>query len=434
MRLTVIGTGYVGIISAVGWAGLGHSVTCVDVDKAKVEKIMRGVPPIYEKGLEARLKKALAAGNLSASTDYGPVAGSDVVLISVGTPSKPDGSMDTAYVRSAADAVAGALKRSGKFTVVAVRSTVVPGTTETVVGKAMDDAGLKAGSYGLAMIPEFLKEGTAIEDFDGPDRVVAGVSDSRARDVLAELYAPFSCEKLFTDIRTAEMIKYASNAMLATKVTFANEVAGFCERMGIDVDEVMRGVGMDGRIGPQFLSAGPGFGGSCFPKDVKALAHEAARLGAEPRLLKAVLDVNELQKTKLVTLLESAMPLKGKTVAVLGLAFKAGTDDIRESPALAIIRRLLDAGCRVQAYDPQAMGNMKAVFPEITYAAGWEECLKGCDGALVVTSWKEFRKSAADYKRALGSAPLADAWRMLPAAEAGKAGLAYYCIGRGRKG
>jgi UDPglucose 6-dehydrogenase len=432
MKMAVIGTGYVGIISAVGWAGLGHDITCIDVDKEKIGKVKLGIPPIFEKDLEGRLKGVIGMGRLKADVSFSAVKESDLVLISVGTPSGQDGGIDTAYVRSAAEAIARELKASKRFVVVAVRSTVVPGTTEGIVGETLVKSGKRIGvDFGLAMIPEFLKEGTALEDFDNPDRVVAGCSDEKTKAVLEGLYGPFKCPKLFVDIKTAEMIKYASNSFLATKISFANEIASMCERFGIDVDDVMKGTGMDARIGPHFLVAGAGFGGSCFPKDVKALVHKAKESGLSPKLLESVLDVNHKQQEKMVSMLESIMSLRGKKVAVLGLAFKAGTDDVRESASLTIIRKLLDSKAMVQAYDPQGMENAKRVFPDISYSKDWAGCLSGCDAALLVTAWPEFIKSAVEYKKALGDAPLIDARRILKKGEAKKAGLRYIAIGRG---
>ncbi len=433
MKITVIGTGYVGIISAVGFAGLGHEVTCVDVDATKIEKVKQGIPPIYEAGLEERLGAVLEAKKLEARTDYASIASCDLALISVGTPSNPDGSMDMRYVEACARSIGENL--GDGFCSVVVRSTVVPGTTQELVGKTIEKASSKkAGTgFGLAMVPEFLKEGTALEDFDAPDRIVMGCSDERTRQRLEELHRPFTCPKVFTDIRTAEMTKYVSNSFLATKVSFANEMAGICERLGIDVDEVMRGVGLDSRIGPKFLVAGPGFGGSCFPKDVKALISRAREAGERPRLLESVMEVNRTQQTRLTDMLKGRMPMRGKTVALLGLAFKENTDDVRESPAIAIIQQLLSEGAVVRAYDPQGMANMRHLFADIRYAQNWEECLRGADAALLVTAWKEFRRSAREYKRILGKAPLLDARRILKAADARKAGLDYHCIGRGEE-
>jgi len=434
MKISVIGTGYVGIISAVGWAGLGNDVVCIDVDKAKIDKINKGIPPIYEVGLEKRLSESIKSGKLRGVSDYSSIRDSDIVLISVGTPSADDGSMDTKYIGSAAESIAKELAKTDRFITITVRSTVVPGTTERVVGKTIEDlTGKKPGKdFGLSMIPEFLKEGTALEDFDKPDRIVIGVSDHKARSVLEKLHEAVICPKLFTDIKTAEMIKYASNSFLATKVSFTNEIAGICEGMGIDVDEVMKGAGLDSRIGPKFLVAGAGFGGSCFPKDVKALIHRAKEGKARTTLLDSVMEVNMRQQTRLVDMLRGRMPLKGKRVAVLGLAFKENTDDVRESSSIPTIAALLADGAVVTAYDPQGMENMTRIYPAIQYAKGWADCLDRCDAALLITAWPEFRKGAKEYKEMLGNAPLFDARRILPADDAKKAGLEYHCIGRGR--
>jgi len=432
MKISVIGTGYVGAISAAGFAKLGNEIVCIDIDPAKIEKINRGIAPIFEEGLEEHLKAALKSKKLEGRTDYSSISKSDVVLISVGTPSNLDGSMDVKYIKAAAEQVAKEISKS-KFSVIVVRSTVIPGTTEDVVGNALESItdGKIGKDFGLAMIPEFLKEGTAIDDFFAPDRIVIGCHDERTRAVLSELHRDFGCPKLFVDIKTAEMIKYASNSFLATKVSFTNEIAMICEKIGIDVDDVMKGVGMDTRIGSKFLVAGAGFGGSCFPKDVKALIHHSNQIGVKPAILESVMELNKRQQTKLADMLTSKIQAKGKTIAVLGLAFKTDTDDIRESSSLPTIRRLLDAGANVRAYDPQAMPNMKKFFPEVYYASSWQDCLTGCDAALLITAWKEFIKPASDYKKALGGAPLFDARRILPTGEAKKAGLQYYTIGRG---
>lgn len=432
MDISVIGAGYVGIISAVGWAGLGHNVTCIDIDTTKIRKVNSGIPPIYETGLQERLKKSLAAVRLIASTGFSSIADADIILVSVGTPSREDGSMDMKFVHAAAESIAKNIS-SGKFSVIAVRSTVVPGTTESVVGQAIEKTtGKKAGiHFGLAMIPEFLKEGAALEDFDSPERIVIGCNDEKTKAMLNELHKPFSCPKFFTSIKTAEMIKYASNAFLATKISFTNEIASICEKTGIDVDDVMHGTGLDSRIGKKFLVAGAGFGGSCFPKDVRALIARAREAGSEPVLLNSVMELNKKQQTKLADMLLSKMQIKGKTIAVLGLAFKAGTDDVRESPAIPTIAWLVEAGASVRAYDPQAMENMKKIFPSIHYASGWEDCLIGCDAVLLISAWNEFLRPASAYKKAIGSAPFFDARRILAAEEAKKAGLQYHCIGRG---
>ena len=431
MKISIIGTGYVGIISAVGWANLGHTVTCIDTDVNKIKNVNLGIPPIYEEGLEERLKKTIITGNLKGAVDYSSISEADIMLISVGTPSSQDGSMDMKYVKLATESIAKYI--SSKFTIIAVRSTVVPGTTETIVGETITRiTNKKPGKeFGLAMIPEFLKEGTAIEDFDLPDRIIMGTSDEKTKSILSELHKPFSCPKQFTNIKTAEMIKYTSNSFLATKISFTNEIASICEKLNVEVDDVMYGVGLDTRIGNKFLVAGSGFGGSCFPKDVKALIHESNRLGVPPIVLESVMELNKKQQTKLVNMLLSKMPIRGKTIAILGLAFKPNTDDVREGSAIPTIQMLLKEGAIVRAYDPQATKNMKKIFPEIEYAQSWQNCLAGCDAALLMTAWKEFFKPASEYKKMLDNAPFFDARRILPSEEAKKAGLQYYCIGRG---
>jgi UDPglucose 6-dehydrogenase len=428
MRVVVVGAGYAGLVSAVGFAGRGHSVHCIDLDAGKVSRIQKGVAPFFEEGLGERMRSVLDAQRLTAGTDFAAARDADIVIIAVGTPMLADGSADLAQVRSACAAVAGALAGSGRFIVVAMRSTVPPGTTERVAGRAMEAAGVRCG---LAMVPEFLREGSAMADFDSPDRVVVGCSGDEARKVMEELYGPFSCPKLFTDIRTAEMIKYVSNVMLASRVATVNEVANICQRVGVDADAVLKGVGMDARIGPHYLVPGSGFGGSCLPKDVNAIAHRARELGEETPLLHAIAESNSRQKLRLFRMLERLMPPKGKKVAVLGLAFKGGTDDIRESPAIPLIERLLEAGAHVRAYDPEAMGRMQERFPPVEYCDGWEECLSGCDAALLVTAWPEFRKSAAEYKEALKAAPLIDGRRIISREDAERAGLDYHALGRG---
>ncbi len=426
MKIAVIGAGYAGLISAVGWAGRGHDVACIDTDAGKVSKIAKGVPPFFEKDLGERLRGVINAGRLKAGTDFSAVSGSDVVVIAVGTPSLPDGGVDLAHVRQACSAVAEELKKNDAFSVVAMRSTVLPGTTEKTVGPIIGKSGMR---FGLAMVPEFLREGSALMDFDKPDRIVVGCSDDRTKAVMEELYKSFGCQKLFTDIKTAEMIKYASNAFLASRVALANETANICQRIGVDSEEVLNGVGLDSRIGPHFLVPGSGFGGSCLPKDVKALANHAKESGEAVPVLHAITDSNSKQKLRLYEMLSRIMPVSRKRIAVLGLAFKPDTDDVRESPALVLIQKLLEAGATVCAYDPEAMGSMRDAFPSVEYAGDWEECLSGCDAALIVTAWPEFMKSAKKYKDALGNAPLLDARRIIK--DAADAGLSYHPLGKG---
>ena len=429
MRIAVIGAGYAGLISAVGWAGMGHDVTCIDRDHGKIAAIARGVPPFSENGLAERLREALGSGRLRASASCSGAAEADVIFIVVGSPSLPDGSLDVSAVKAASESVAEAIRGAAGYRVVAVRSTVLPGTTEGVVAKAL--AG--CADFGLAMVPEFLREGTALEDFDRPERIVMGCPDARVRGVLEELHAPFSCPKVFVDIRTAEMIKYASNAFLASRIALVNETANLCHKMGIDVDQVMKGVGMDSRIGRGYSSAGAGFGGSCLPKDVSALAFHARKEGVDVPVLHAILESNKRQCMRLFEMLSGEMNPAGRQVAVLGLSFKPGTDDIRESPALPLIGKLLEAGASVRAHDPVAMEIVAKRFPAVNYAKSFEECVAGCDAAIIVTAWPEYVRSAAEYRKLLGDAILLDARRTIPPGEAEKAGLAYHAIGRGRR-
>jgi len=434
MRISVIGSGYVGLVSAVGWASLGHDVTCIDIDQEKLEKIGKGIPPIHEEGLEERLQKALSEGKIKTDPSFSKVPDSDIILVSVGTPSNADHSMDDQYIRSASRSIGEALKKSEKFNVVAVRSTVLPGTTERTVGGIIGQhSGKEPGAgFGLSMIPEFLREGTAIKDFHNPDRIIIGAQDSRSKEILRELHKPFDCPVVFTDIATAEMIKYASNAFLATKISYANEMAQICEKIGVDVDEVMAAVGMDKRIGPHFLNPGAGFGGSCLPKDVKVLGKKAKELGIEPKILEAAIDANEAHKMHILDMINERIGIKGKTIALLGLAFKPNSDDIRESPALSVARGLLDGGARIRAYDPHAMEKMKGIFPDVQYASNVEDCINGCDAAILLEAWPQFRIAAREYKEMLGDNPLFDARRIFSGDEAKEANLKYYCIGRGK--
>lgn len=411
-----------------GWAGRGHDVACVDADAGKVSRIARGLPPFFEEGLGERLRGVLNSGRFRCASDYSAVGGSDVIMVAVGTPPLPDGSADLSQVRSACASIAGELRRSEAFSVVAVRSTVLPGATEKVAGPILAKSGVR---FGLAMIPEFLREGSALSDFGSPDRIVIGCSDERTRAVMEELHRAFDAPKIFTDIRNAEMIKYASNAMLASRVAAVNEIANICGRTGADADTVMRAVGMDRRLGPHYLVPGPGFGGSCLPKDLSALERHAREMGEDAPVLHAVSESNRRQKLRLFQALSRLMPVKGRRIAVLGLAFKSGTDDIRESPAIPLIEKLLEEGAAVRAYDPEAIGHAQERFPAVEYAGDWAECLSGCDAALLVTAWPEFMKSAAEYKEALKDAPLIDARRVLSHDDAAKAGLNYHALGRG---
>ncbi|HTY90339.1 MAG TPA: UDP-glucose/GDP-mannose dehydrogenase family protein [Methanocella sp.] len=395
MRISIIGTGYVGTVTGTCFAHLGNDVICVDVDSKRVESMNAGIPPIYEEGLE-ELLKAHAGKNLKATLDYDEaIANSDISFICVPTPTDESGKIDLRFVKEASRSIGQRLKKKNSYHVVVVKSTVVPQTTQSAITPILEEAsGKKAGiDFGVGMNPEFLREGKAVHDFMHPDRIVIGGDDPKAQGIIKSLYKGYKCPILEVDTKTAEMIKYVSNSFLATKISFSNEVGNICKRLGIDTYKVMEGVGLDARISPYFLSSGLGFGGSCFPKDVKALIGKAAEVDYEPELLKTVLLVNEHQPQMLLRLLKIHVPdLRGKRVAVLGLAFKNDTDDIRESRAIPVIGSLLAEGAHVVAYDPMATGHMKRVYPNIEYAKTADEALVDADACIVATEWAEFRK------------------------------------------
>lgn len=393
MKISVIGAGYVGIVTGIGFAELGNEVIFVDIDGKKVNTINSGKAPIFEKGLDELMQEN--RNKYKATKDYNSIADTDITFICVGTPSKEDGSIDLTFVKSAAAEIGKALKTKKGFHVVVVKSTVVPGTTENVVRPIIEKESCKEAfkDFGLAMNPEFLREGNAVHDFFNPDRIVIGVKDKKTKEMLETLYKPFSCPKLITDIKTAEMIKYASNAFLATKISFANEIGNICKKLGIDAYEVFKGVGLDHRINPAFFRAGIGFGGSCFPKDIKALIAKAEELGMNPKILKAVIEVNEEQPMKMIELLKKHIPdLKGRRIGILGLAFKPDTDDIRESRAIPIVQKLIEEEAKIIAYDPKAMDNFSKIFPHINYANSAEEVIDKSDAVLITTEWKEFKE------------------------------------------
>ncbi|RLI98461.1 MAG: UDP-glucose 6-dehydrogenase [Candidatus Aenigmatarchaeota archaeon] len=408
MRISIVGTGYVGLSTGVGFAKKGNDVTCVDIVKGKVGKINSGESPIYEPFMEEYLREVVGNGKLKATMELLPaVSDTDITFISVPTPQSEDGSADLSYIERAARDIGRALKGKGGFHVVVVKSTVVPGTTEGTVIPALEEgSGKKAGTdFGVCMNPEFLREGRALEDFLKPDRVVIGSLDERGGDVIAGLYDNFDAPILRTDLKTAEMIKYAANSLLATKISFANEVGNICKRMGIDTYDVMKGVGMDSRISPSFLDSGAGFGGSCFPKDVAAIVAKGKELGCEPRILSNVIKVNREQRSIVAGLLEErAGGLEGKKVAVLGLAFKPESDDIREAPSIDIIRELKGKGARISAYDPQAMENMRELHPDISYEDDAASCINDADACLILTEWNDFKAlSDTDFSRMKGN-------------------------------
>ncbi|MCZ7401022.1 MAG: UDP-glucose/GDP-mannose dehydrogenase family protein [Candidatus Methanoperedens sp.] len=399
MKISVIGTGYVGTVSAACFAELGHDVICVDIDKSKIDLINAGIPPIYEEGLQELLKKH-AGKRLSATSDYdSAIMNSDVSFICVGTPSDSEGNIDLGIVKAASASIGDSLRKKKGYHVIVVKSTVVPETTEKVVLPVIEKHSEKhLGEFGIAMNPEFLREGKAVHDFMHPDKIVVGSMDKKSGDIVAALYNGLKREVTRTNPRTAEMIKYVNNSFLATKISFANEVGNICKELGIDTYEVMSAVGKDFRIGPHFLNAGAGFGGSCFPKDVKALIGKAKEIGYEPQLLKSVIAVNEGQPARMVMLLKNKIgSLEGKNIAVLGLAFKNDTDDIRESRSIPVIKDLLDEGAVVSAYDPMANENMKKLFGGIRYYSSAADALRGADACLIMTEWDEFKSLDKEF-------------------------------------
>src|SRR5947207_3255847 len=393
MRIAMIGTGYVGLISGACFADFGHQVTCVDKDADKVAALTRGEIPIFEPGLDALVASNIVAGRLAFTTNLAaPVGKADAVFIAVGTPSRRgDGHADLSYVHAAAREIAAALKG---FTVVVTKSTVPVGTGDEVE-RLVREAN-PAADVAVASNPEFLREGAAIRDFKFPDRIVVGTDDERARKVLADVYRPLSLNQgplMYTTRRTAELIKYAANAFLATKITFINEIADLAEKVGADVQEVARGIGADNRIGSKFLHAGPGFGGSCFPKDTRALVKTAQDHDVDLRIVEAVLSVNDNRKRAMARKVASAVggQLRNKTIAVLGLTFKPNTDDMREAPSIPLITALQDMGAKVRAYDPVGMEQAKQVLTGVIYCRGPYDCVEDADAAVIVTEWEHFR-------------------------------------------
>jgi len=399
MRLAVIGSGYVGLVSGACFADFGHVVTCVDKDAAKVVALKRGEIPIFEPGLDELVANNVRGQRLFFSEDIGDaVKGAEAVFIAVGTPSRRgDGHADLSYVYSAAREIAGALDG---FTVVVTKSTVPVGTgdeVERIIAEARPGA-----DFIVVSNPEFLREGAAISDFKRPDRIVVGTTDERARAVMREIYRPLNLNQpplFFVDRRTSELVKYAANAFLATKITFINEIADLCEKVGANVQDVARGIGMDNRIGGKFLHAGPGYGGSCFPKDTLALVKTGQDADSPLRIIETVAAVNEQRKRGMAKKVIAACDgsVRGKTIAVLGLAFKPNTDDMRDAPSLAIVTALEDAGAKVRAHDPAGMDQARAMMPGVTFCADAYECAEGAEALVIVTEWDAFR--ALDFKR-----------------------------------
>jgi UDPglucose 6-dehydrogenase len=431
MKIAVIGTGYVGLVAGACFAENGNDVVCVDKDSAKIRTLCRGKMPIYEPGLEEILRRNSHENRLTFTTMLSKaVRGADIVLIAVGTPQGEDGSADLQHVLAVAGEVARALNG---YKVVVNKSTVPVGTAVKVREVIRRET---THPFSVVSNPEFLKQGAAVEDFMRPDRVVVGAEDPRAKEIMLELYAPFTrtgAPIMMMDCASAELAKYAANAMLATRISFMNEMANVCELVGADIDQVRRAVGSDRRIGTSFMFPGVGYGGSCFPKDVKALVHFAAQHEYECKILKAVEAVNSAQKTKLIAKMRAHFgSLKGKTVAVWGLAFKPRTNDMREAPAIPLIEALLSAGTTVQAYDPEATKVAKGIFGNrVTFAAKNYDALKGADCLAIVTEWNEFRRPDFARMQKMMRAPVIFDGRNLFTPEQMKQnGFTYYSIGR----
>ena len=434
MRIAMIGTGYVGLVSGACFADFGHRVTCVDADAGKIAALNRGEIPIFEPDLDRLVEASVKAGRLDFTTDIaGPVGKADAVFIAVGTPSRRgDGHADLTYVHAAARDIAKALQG---FTVVVTKSTVPVGTgdeVERIIRETNPQADIAVASN-----PEFLREGAAIRDFKHPDRIVVGTDDERARKVLGEVYRPLYLNQapiMYTERRTAELIKYAANAFLATKITFINEMADLSEKVGADVQEVARGIGLDNRIGSKFLNAGPGFGGSCFPKDTRALVKTALDHDVPLRIVEAVLAVNDNRKRAMARKVSSALGgnLRGKTIGLLGLTFKPDTDDMREAPSIPLVTGLLDLGAKVRAYDPASMEQAKGELPDITYCEDPYAVAKDADALVIVTEWRQFRAlDLKRLKREMANPVMVDLRNIYRRDEMEALGFTYESVGRG---
>jgi UDPglucose 6-dehydrogenase len=433
MRIAIVGAGYVGLVSGACFADFGHQVTCVDKDASKISALQRGKIPIFEPDLERLVQNNVNNGRLDFDTDLaGPVREADAVFIAVGTPSRRgDGHADLSYVYAASREIAAAVDG---FTVVITKSTVPVGTGDEVERLIRETN--PSADVAVASNPEFLREGAAIRDFKIPDRIVVGTQDERARKVISEIYRPLYLNKaplIFTSRRTAELIKYAANAFLATKITFINEIADLAEKVGADVQEIARGIGLDNRIGSKFLHAGPGFGGSCFPKDTRALIKTAQDHEAPMRIVEAVLAVNENRKRAMARKVASVFGgmLRGKTISVLGLTFKPNTDDMRESPSIPLITALQDLGAKIRAYDPEGMEQSKTELSEICYCDGPYSCAESADALVIVTEWEQFRALDLDrLKRVMAHPIIIDLRNIYEPQDVIAHGFRYESIGR----
>ena len=432
-KICVIGTGYVGLVTGTCFADLGNKVTCLDIDNERISSLKAGQMPIYEPGLEQLVKQNVAAERLFFTTDYdSALKNAEYAFIAVGTPSGNDGEADLKYVRSAAEAIADNVKDA---ILVINKSTVPVGTGDWVADVINRRRNGKPLKFSVVSNPEFLREGSAINDFMSPDRVVLGSEDLAAAEKVAQLYQPLRCTIMTTDLRTAEMIKYASNAFLATRISFINEIANICEELGADVREVARGMGLDKRIGPQFLDAGLGWGGSCFPKDVKALEHMAVLHGSQPQLLQAVMEINRNQRRRAVMKLRKSLKsLNEKTIGVLGIAFKPNTDDIRDAAAIEIIHLMQNEGAHVKAYDPQAMENASHVLKNVKLCDNPYQVAEDADALVLATEWNEFKQlDFTKLKSTMKQAVILDGRNLWDAETLKNLGFTYMGIGRGNQ-
>ncbi|HZG84932.1 UDP-glucose/GDP-mannose dehydrogenase family protein [Paenibacillus sp.] len=429
MKLTVIGTGYVGLVSGVCFSDLGNDVICVDKDAKKIEMLLNGEVPIYELGLKELIEKNRIEGRLSFTTDISvAVQEAEIVIIAVGTPQSPSGEANLQFIEQAAREIAVALNG---YKIIATKSTVPVGTNErikTIVGELTDHP------FDIVSVPEFLREGSAIKDTFHPDRIVIGAENKRAAEMMIELHQPLTNKIIVTDVRSAEMIKYASNAFLATKISFINEIANICEKVGADITLVARGMGLDRRIGESFLNAGIGYGGSCFPKDTNALIQIAGNVEYDFKLLRSVVEVNQMQRFNVIQkLVDSLGSLEGKTVGIWGLSFKPNTDDVREAPSLEIIPALIGMGAKVKVYDPVAMDKFRAFFnhESIVWCSGAIEVAESADALCLLTEWEEFRNvNLQQIEKQMNQPILVDGRNVFSHKEIADTGFYYYSVGR----
>ncbi len=429
-KIAVIGVGYVGLVTSAGFADLGNQVTALDIVEERIEGLKRGEMPIYEPGLEEMVERNVAAGRLRFTSSYEEVLRDvDFAFICVGTPSKVDGEADMQYVRAAAESIAGHMNAP----LIIVNKSTVPVGTGDWVADMIRASQREPIAFSVVSCPEFLREGSAIHDFMNPARTILGSLDPRAAERVAQLHLPLRAPIMITDLRTAEMIKYASNAFLATRISFINEIANICEALGADVKEVATGMGYDPRIGPHFLEAGLGYGGSCFPKDVNALCHMAEEKGRHPQMLRAVMEINDDRRIRVVEKARHLLGgLEGKVVGLLGLTFKPNTDDMRDAPALDVAKELLSAGARVRAYDPVGMPNAARIMPEIEMASNAYSLAEGTDALVVCTEWNEFKNlDLARVKELMGQPNLVDGRNIYQPVEMTDLGFHYLGMGRG---